>query len=404
MKSETRFVRRLQLGLGALVGLSLLSLAGVLAAERGVGSALASSETALTLLHDFQQVQIELSAARAMEREFLLEDLRAPSFFQSGTSSALERHAEALARLEAILDRLERDSAAADLGSEEIRTQTSGYRTSFEELVALYRERGSLYSGVVGEMRQATFAVQDHLEALDDTLEATLRSELLELIRDQGDYLRDLDNRPRYLVGERIQILREEIAAAPARVQEPIEQQIAAYEAAWTRLQEIDDAIGRSSGTGLRGRLRSAEQAVALGVVASVALARERFAAAAVSLAETAAQGRLVSAGGAGLTLAIALLVAVALGRHLRDSLAALLRAVEDYAAGNRSARVGSLPRRDEFAVVAEAFDRMAETLGETTDELEEINASLELAVKGDTEGLLRRIKQLVAERKAPAS
>ena len=134
------------------------------------------------------------------------------------------------------------------------------------------------------------------------------------------------------------------------------------------------------------------------------ALARERFDTASLSLTETAAQGRLVSAGGAGLTLAIALLVAVALGRHLRDSLAALLRAVQDYAAGNRAARVGSLPRRDEFAVVAEAFDRMAETLGETTDELEEINASLELAVKGDTEGLLSRIRELVAERKAPAA
>lgn len=404
MRSETRFVRRLQLGLGALVGLSLLGLAGVLAAERGAGSALASSETALTLLQDFQQVQIEFSAARAVEREFLLEDLRAPSFFQSGSSTALERHAEALARLEAILDRLEQDPAAEDLGVAEIRTQTSGYRSSFEELVGLYRERGSLYSGVMGEIRQATFEIQDRLESLDEAREATLRSELLELIRDQGDYLRDLDNRPRFLVGQRIQILREEIAAAPARLQAPIEQQIAAYEAGWSRLQEIDDEIGRSSGAGLRRRLRSAEEAVALGVVASVAIARERFDAATLSVARTAALGRLVSAGGAGLTLAIALLVAVALGRHLRDSLAALLRAVEDYAAGNRAARVGSLPRRDEFAVVAEAFDRMAETLGETTDELEEINASLELAVKGDTEGLLSRIKELVSERKAPAA
>ena len=45
------------------------------------------------------------------------------------------------------------------------------------------------------------------------------------------------------------------------------------------------------------------------------------------------------------------------------------------------------------------AFDQMAETLAETTDELEEINASLELAVKGDTAGLLERIKSLVAQR-----
>lgn len=404
MRSQVRFVRLLQLGLGALVGLSLLGLGGVLAAEQGAGSALAGSQTALSLLHDLQQVQIQLSAARAAERQFLLEDLRAPSFFQTGSSAALERHASALEGLGALLDRLGRDATAADLGVPKIREQTSNYGASFTELVTLYRERGSLYAGVVGEMRQATFEIQDLMESLDDAHVATLRAELLELIRDQGDYLRDLDNRPRFLVGERIQILREELATAPARTQVPIEEQIAAYEAGWQRLQEIDDQIGRSSGAGLRGRLRSAEKAVALGVVASVALARERFDSATLSVARTAALARWVSAGGAGLTLAIALFLAVYLGRHLRRSLGALLRAVEDYAGGNRAARVGTLRRNDEFAVVAEAFDRMAETLGETTDELEEINASLELAVKSDTEGLLKRIKQLVAERKAPAS
>lgn len=402
MTSQLRFVHRLQLGLGALVGLSLLGLGGVLAAEQRAGSALASSETALTLLHDFQRVQIQLSAARAAEREFLLEDLRSPGFFQTGSAAALERHVEALAGLEKLLDGLDTGSAATDLGIAEIREAASSYRSSFEELVDLYRERGSLYSGILGEMRQATFEIQDLMQPLGDAHEATLRSELLELIRDQGDYLRDLDNRPRFLVGQRIQILREEVATAPARTQAAIDEQIAAYEAAWRRLLEIDDRIGQSSSVGVRGRLRNAEQAVVLGVTASVALARDRFDAATSSVARTAARARWVSAGGAGLTLAIALVVAISLGRHLRSSLASLLRAVEDYAGGNRAARVGTLPRPDEFAVVAEAFDRMAETLGETTDELEEINASLELAVKGDTEGLLRRIKQLVAERKTP--
>jgi methyl-accepting chemotaxis protein len=403
MNSQLRFVRRLQLGLGALVGLSLLGLAATLIAEQRAGTALAASQTALSLLHDFQQVQIRLAATRAAEREFLLEDLRAPGFFQTGSSPGLEQHAENLAQLEEVLDELDRSPAAQDLGVAEIQEAAASYRSSFEELVRLYRERGSLYSGALGEMRQATFEIQDLLEPLDDALEASVRSELLELIRDQGDYLRDLDNRPRFLVGERVQILREELAAAPTRSQKAIEAQIAAYEAAWQRLLEIDDQIGRSSGSGLRGRLRSAEQAVSLRVAACVALARERFDAATSSVAHTAALARWASGGAAGLTLAIALLVAISLGRHLRRSLASLLGAVEGYAGGDRAARVGALPRHDEFAVVAEAFDRMAETLAETTDELEEINASLELAVKGDTAGLVQRIKELVAERKAPA-
>ncbi|MDJ0849871.1 MAG: HAMP domain-containing protein [Myxococcota bacterium] len=404
MTSKLPFVRRLQLGLGALVGLSLLALAVVLATEQRAGSALAGSQTALDLLHDLQQVQIRLSAARAAEREFLLEDLRAPSFFQTGESEALERHAEALAALESLLDGLEQAPSAADLGIDGIRTEAAGYRASFLELVDLYRERGSLYSGVLGDMRRATFELQELIEPLAAAHEATLRAELLELTRDQDDYLRNLDIRPRYLVGERIEILREEAAPTPSAARTEIEQRIEVYEVAWRRLLEIDERIGITSGAGLRGRLRSAEDAVELGVETSVAVARERFDAATSVLARTAAQARRVSAGAAVLTLVIALAVAVSLARHLRGSLQELLRAVEDYAGGNRAARVGPLPRRDEFAAVAEAFDRMAETLAETTDELEEINASLELAVKGDSQALLERIKELVAERKSPAA
>ncbi len=403
MTSQLPFERRLQLCLGTLVGLSLLALGVVLATEQRASSALAGSQAALDLLHDFQQVQIRLSAARAAEREFLLEDLRTPGFFQTGESEALARHAAELAGLETVLDGLGRAPGAADLGVAEVRREASGYRSSFLQLVGLYRERGSLFSGVLGEMRQATFELEEVLEPLAEQREAVLRAELLELIRDQDDYLRTRDGRPRFLVGERVQILREEAALVPAAARGEIEERIGAYETAWRRLGEIDEEIGLTSGSGLRGRLRSAEDAVELGVGTSVAIARERFDAATSVLARTAAEARWVSAGAAGLTLAIALVVAVTLGRHLRGSLAELSRAVEAYAGGDRTARVGPLPRRDEFAAVAEAFDRMAETLAETTDELEEINASLELAVRGDSQGLLKRIKELVAERKAPA-
>ena len=71
------------------------------------------------------------------------------------------------------------------------------------------------------------------------------------------------------------------------------------------------------------------------------------------------------------------------LGQGLRTSLSRVLAAVERYAGGDREARVGRLERDDEFAALGQAFDRMADTLADTTEELEEINASLNLAVKG---------------------
>lgn len=401
---QLSLLRRLQLGLGLLCFLSLMGLAGVFAAERRAGAALERSHTALSLLDDFKQVQIELAAARAAEREFVLEDLHAPGFFQTGSSAALDRHAQATAALEPLLERLAGAPGAADLGVDEIRRAVVDYGASFAELVDLYRERGSLYTGVISRMRRASFDLQNLLAEVDSARKTSLRSELLELIADEGAYLRDLDNRPRFLVGERIEILREDVTAAAPKNAEDVQAQVSAYEQAWQRLLEIDDRIGRSSGDGVRGRLRGAEETVTVGVTAAVLRARDRFDDAAATVARTAAMARWVSGGGAGLTLAIALLLSVSLGRQIQGSLKAVLRAVEAYAGGDRRARVGKLPRQDEFGVLAESFDRMAETLAETTDELEEINASLELAVKGDTAGLLKRIKQLVAERKAPAA
>jgi hypothetical protein len=397
------FVRRLRWGLGALVAMSLLGLVAILVSEQRVGSALERSQTTLSLLEEFKEVQIALSAARAAEREFLLEDLRTPNFFNTGTSPALESHARVLSRLDVLLTSLEAHPAAARMKVAEIRQAVADYGERFGELVSLYRERGSLYTGLLGRMRRASFTFQELLTDLDEAHQTPIRAELLELIRDQGDYLRDLDNRPRFLVSERLQVLHEEIeelGAAPRKAQ--LEAEIVAFEQAWKRLLEIDDRIGRSSGAGLRGELRAAQETVIPLTLAAVERARAGFEAAAGTVEATAAMARRVSSGAVLLAFGVGIFLSISLGRQLQTSLAALLHAVEAYARGDRSARVGSLPRRDEFAVLGESFDRMAETLAETTEELEEINASLELAVRGDTTGLVERIKALVAQRKTP--
>jgi len=222
-------------------------------------------------------------------------------------------------------------------------------------------------------------------------------------MRDQSDYLRDLDNRPRFLVSERIKILREETDALERASKEALRGQIDGYDRAWQRMLQVDDQIGRSAGDGLRGRLRASEEAVVLLSTAALERVHARFESAAGSVERTAALARTVSTAAVILGAALAAGLALLLGRHLRESLSSVLSAVERYAAGDRQARVGPLSRDDEFAVLGTSFDHMAETLAETTDELEEINASLKLAVKGDSAGLMERIHQLVAERRSPA-
>ena len=395
------FLNRLRLGLGVLVATTLLGLIAILGSEHRVDSALGRSHEALSMLDGFREVQLQLSAARESEQEFLLEDLRTPNFFQQGDSPALRRHRAAWIEFDRLLSHLEHQPGASAFELGEIRQAADRYRDGFAELVLQYRERGWLYSGRVGEMGRASFEFQELIEGLKESRRAPLRAELLELVRDQGDYLRDLDSRPRFLVSERLKILREEVDELGEGNAGALRAQIEDYATAWSRLLAIDDRIGRSSGDGLRGVLRSEQEAVVPLTLAAIEGSRASFEEATATVRNAQTMARLVSAGAVLLAVVIAVFLAVSLGSQVRNSLAALLQAVEAYAGGDRSARVGTLTRRDEFAVLGESFDHMAETLAETTDELEEINASLELAIKGDTSGLLDRIKTLVSERNA---
>jgi len=395
-----RFTRRLQFGFACVVATTILGMGAIFVFERRMDAALESSQAALRLLDDFKEVRILLATARAAEREFLLEDLRTPNFFQSGGSAGLDTHAATLDALDTLLAKLASSPDAAELRVAEIQHAIVDYRASFAELVSLYRERGSLYSGALGGMREASFAMQDLLEQEKPKVQVELRAELLQLDRDLADYLRDLDNRPRYLVDARLEVLDEEVASlAPKRVA-AFRKSLDGYRDAWQRLLELDDRIGRSSGVGVRGALRDAQDRVVPMTQVAVEQAYARFLAVRHDARIAAATARAVSLGAVALAAAIGCFMAVTLGQRLRGSLSAVVTAVEAYAAGDREARVGRLAHPDEFAVLGGAFDEMAQTLAETTDELEEINASLELAVKGDTAGLLERIRSLVAERK----
>ena len=102
MAPRQSFIRRLQLGLGIVVAITVIGMTAILVSEQRVDAALDSSQTALRLLDDFKEVQIRFSGARAAEREFLLEDLRAPNFFHTGESAVLDSHAAAIGDLDKV--------------------------------------------------------------------------------------------------------------------------------------------------------------------------------------------------------------------------------------------------------------------------------------------------------------
>ena len=125
------FLNRLRLGLGVLVATTLLGLIAILGTEQRVDSALGRSQEALSMLDGFREVQLQLSAARESEREFLLEDLRTPNFFQQGDSPALQRHRAAWIEFDRLLSHLEHQPGASAFELEEIRRAADRYGDGF---------------------------------------------------------------------------------------------------------------------------------------------------------------------------------------------------------------------------------------------------------------------------------
>lgn len=405
MSPRTSFVRRLRIGLGTVVITSLLGLSSIALSGREVDAALARSQRALSLLSDVKELEIRFGEARAAEREFLLDDAHSPAFNESARDDtpALLDHAAALRELHALLQRLGTDPEAKELALDAMGRGVDAYAATFHEIVKLMRERGGFGSGLTVVLRESTHSLEDALEHLDPARASDLRRDLSTLVADEGLYARFQAGPTRFYVTQLAAVLHDDVDAMklPTERAQPLQDAITRYQSAWSRTLEIDDQVGATAGEGLRQELRRQQQAIASDAAHAEEVARQRFSDAQRAAGLALRVAWAASVGTALLAMALGGALALVLGRQLRRSLSALLSAVQAYTAGDREARVGRLPRQDEFALVGAAFDALAEKLTDATAELEEMNASLELAVKGDAKGLLERIRSLAASHKS---
>jgi signal transduction histidine kinase len=224
----------------------------------------------LWFLHNFKRadairfkvnrVRIELLEARRREKDFLLRSLTDPAFYERGQSQYLDLHAEAMGRLRRDTDELaQMVSPERRDDMRRLRGLLDEYEQNFQALVGAYRRRGFHDSGLEGDWRKSIRTLQQAFEQVGNL---TLQRELLEMRKDEKDFLLRGDVRHLQGVRRSLDRLREDVprlvpeqAAALLTELNRFEHDLDAYHA-------IQEEIGLNEDLGLQGRFRTAAHAV----------------------------------------------------------------------------------------------------------------------------------------------
>ncbi len=143
------------------------------------------------LMKESQLLEQHVLELRKHEKDFFLRDLTDPAFFETGTSSSLEKAEKAYRALEAIIEMIRTHNDVVGNGTfteelDQIDHLLDEYMVRFAKVVEKKHEIGYLTYGKIGELREAVQELEDHSNALND-LELT--NLILQARRAEKDYL-----------------------------------------------------------------------------------------------------------------------------------------------------------------------------------------------------------------------
>ncbi len=203
-----------------------------------------------------EDVLVQTLEARKSEKDFMLRELTNGEFYQSGKSSYLDKHAQAIAAVREGMSSLD---ALGQVGHEELASLSAAlntYESSFADLVAAYRDIGYEDWGIQGKWRAAVHSVEASLEG---TGQLALLAEMLQLRRDEKDYLLRGDEKYVTAVREDLARLREDsqrlFGASESR---GVTAALAEYETAFNSYLQGERRIGMTEEQGLQGAMRDA--------------------------------------------------------------------------------------------------------------------------------------------------
>ena len=302
-----------------------------------------------------QQIQAHIAKAGQIQTGLFLSGTKSAAFFE--TNEIEKMHAAEVGELLKAVDTLlgltprEQRQAVIDL-QENVRE----YNQLFVDLTAAYKKQGFKDYGLEGEWRRAIHQVELHLERSSSP---RLQRSLLQLRRDEKDFLLRGENAYVASVFSRLQTLRADVLSSRGLDADSILKNLVEYERAFRVYLGQQDAIGIGSKDGLQARLHGSmskmNQTLA-DIVESARMAAEADRNQYAYLSFVI--GFLAVAAGSGFSFAMTR----SISRPIKELKDAALRIGQ----GELHTRV-AVRTRDEVGALAGAFNRMLDDLDKAT-------------------------------------
>jgi HAMP domain-containing protein len=321
-------------------------------------------------------ILMHLKEARLEEKNFVLYGRKESGFLSEGNSPNIENHRLSIYWIEHQVDTLLNQAGLKDavLYAQliELRAAVTDYNHVFQNLAALYMERGFKDHGLEGSMRENVHDLQKCVSAEEQVYAFSLR-------RHEKDFMLRKDLRYFETLKNTAEEFQDYVAQSTARhmtydYKKTTINVIGKYVEKFSKIVDIETKIGLSANEGVSGELNNAASALE-----PISSGFFRY----IENKSTSLQTKAVVVlfGSMLTTLIVGLLISLSLDHAVSRPIMLLNQVIQDKINGkSASVILDKISNKDEIGLLAANFKLMMQNQDAHLNEISEKNQSLELS------------------------
>ncbi len=327
---------------------------------------------------ELKDLQVTMLQLRRSEKDFLL---RKNEKYQKDFAKTFKQALRLLTEMEPRL--LSADISVAKLSI--IKKSLQNYQQAFDLLVETSIVKGlDKDSGVYGNLRAATHALETSIEAVNDF---ESQSYLLTLRRHEKDFILRSDEKYVARLANTAEQLNTRLTSASTQ------QLLATYVSEFNKYVEISKQIGLEVKSGIRGDMRAAVHSVEKELNNEVAILNKYIS---ENIAQTQQQHLIITI----VVLLLITAVVVLVARQIISPLNAFSQQISDIRKGNDLTQ-RTTERHDEIGVISKEFNifmthfqTLIQSINQTVDSLSESSGVVSRSVAKTTEGIVNQSQE----------
>ncbi len=206
------------------------------------------------LFIDITQMQMKLTKAKALSKDFFLYETINPAFYKKGKSDLLGQHELLFIEIEQMLQALSEQSTMEKIMLQQNLTSTqqkiADLEEAFEDLHQKMLKRGFKDFGLEGDMREAIHQLESYQDQLD-------LAKILTIRRHEKDFFLRKDPKYEQRLEEAVLALNQEIVEkiADPQTRQNLLDTLWLYQDKFHQIVLLEEAMGFDNTTALRGRI-----------------------------------------------------------------------------------------------------------------------------------------------------